>query len=211
MWACPVAARPCFSFKNTPFCIGSPLSFPFIHLVLPPPCLLYLRANNQSLPRTWATTSQRLGQTEESSCLATPRRETNSSYCGDTWDNAIRGDKEVYYYFDVFLVHGTCSHLSHMSPFLGGWSEFPSQWTHPLRNIWLRAGHPVSWREHSDTFADSGVCVESVASGTFALEASKGVDAHSPLAQAWQLLTLVDVCRKQRVRRKLLCMHVVVL
>lgn len=132
-----------------------------------------------------------------------PHRATNSNYCGDTQDNAIRGDKEVYYYFDVF---------SYISPTWGHSSVTGVNYFLPSEHISRRrAGHPASWREHSDTFADPGVCVESVASGTFALEASKGVDAHAPLAQARQLLALVDVCRKQRVRPRLLYVHVVVL
>lgn len=45
----------------------------------------------------------------------------------------------------------------------------------------------------SNTFTDSGLCVESVASWTFTLEAAKCVDALSSLAQAWQLLALIDV------------------
>lgn len=45
----------------------------------------------------------------------------------------------------------------------------------------------------SNTFTDSGLRVESVASWTFTLEAAKSVDALSSLAQAWQLLALIDV------------------
>lgn len=48
------------------------------------------------------------------------------------------------------------------------------------------------------TFTHSGVRVQSIASGTFALEAAEGVDAVSSLAQARQLLALVDVCQRQR-------------
>lgn len=44
-----------------------------------------------------------------------------------------------------------------------------------------------------DIFTDSGIWVEGVASWTFTLEAAKGVDALSSLAQAWQLLALIDV------------------
>lgn len=51
----------------------------------------------------------------------------------------------------------------------------------------------------SDTFTHSGVRVQSVASRTFALEAAKGVDAPSSLAQTRQLLALVDVCQRQKV------------
>ena len=35
------------------------------------------------------------------------------------------------------------------------------------------------------TFTDSGLSVERVTSGTFTLEAAKGVDAISSLAQSW--------------------------
>lgn len=48
-----------------------------------------------------------------------------------------------------------------------------------------------------DTFTHSGVRVQSVASRTFALEAAEGVDALPSLAQARQLLALVDVCRQR--------------
>lgn len=51
----------------------------------------------------------------------------------------------------------------------------------------------------TDTFTHSGVRVQSVASRTFALEAAKGVDALSSLAQTRQLLALIDVCQRQRV------------
>ena len=50
----------------------------------------------------------------------------------------------------------------------------------------------------SYTFADSGFCVEDVASWTFTLEAAEGVDALSSLAQAWQLLALIDVCQREK-------------
>lgn len=50
----------------------------------------------------------------------------------------------------------------------------------------------------SNTFTDSGIYVESVASWTFTLEAAKGVDALSSLAQAWQLLALIDVCQREK-------------
>lgn len=49
----------------------------------------------------------------------------------------------------------------------------------------------------SNTFTDSGFCVEGVASWAFTLEAAKGVDALSSLAQAWQLLALIDVCQRE--------------
>lgn len=50
----------------------------------------------------------------------------------------------------------------------------------------------------SNTFTDSGFCVEGVASWTFTLEAAKGVDALSSLAQARQLLALIDVCQREK-------------
>lgn len=160
----PLTPRPCLSFipLNSPFCICA-IHFPSHSSISSAAC-------KYSRWRTWVTTSQCLGQTG----IQPSRHTTNSNYCGDAWDNAIGGDKEVYYCFNVFKYVGhfptppTCR-------------QFPSQWTR-LSVL-------------SDTFAHSGVRVESVSSGTFTLEASKGVDARSPLAQARQLLTLIDVCR----------------
>lgn len=43
------------------------------------------------------------------------------------------------------------------------------------------------------TFADASVLVEVVAKGTFTLEAAKGVHTVATLAEAWQLLALVNV------------------
>lgn len=139
------------------------LSLPFIHFIR---CVQIISMKNMSDHIT-------VSGTDRNSAVS-PHWATNSNYCGDAWDNAIGGDKEVYYCFNVFKYVGhfptppTCR-------------QFPSQWTR-LSVL-------------SDTFAHSGVRVESVSSGTFTLEASKGVDARSPLAQARQLLTLVDVCR----------------
>lgn len=59
-----------------------------------------------------------------------------------------------------------------------------------------------------DTFTHSGVRVQSVASRTFALEAAKGVDALSSLAQTWQLLAFVDVCRQRVDMFTFLCLRV---
>lgn len=62
-----------------------------------------------------------------------------------------------------------------------------------------------------DTFTHSGVRVQSVASGTFTLEAAEGVDALSSLAQTRQLLALVDVCQRHRVDEvTFLCLSVCV-
>ena len=44
------------------------------------------------------------------------------------------------------------------------------------------------------TFTDAGLFVEVVARRTLALEAAEGVDAVPSLAQARQLLALIDVC-----------------
>lgn len=50
----------------------------------------------------------------------------------------------------------------------------------------------------SNTFTDSVIYVEGKASWAFTLEAAKGVDASSSLAQAWQLLAFVDVCQREK-------------
>lgn len=52
-----------------------------------------------------------------------------------------------------------------------------------------------------DTFTDSGICVECVAFWTFTVEAAKSVDALSTLAQAWQLLALVDVYHGEKKKK----------
>lgn len=50
-------------------------------------------------------------------------------------------------------------------------------------------------RVDPQTFADPGLLVELKASRTVALEAAEGVDAVAAVAQARQLIALVDICQ----------------
>lgn len=57
-----------------------------------------------------------------------------------------------------------------------------------------RARHTDKHRHHgAATFTDACVLIEVVAKGAFTLEAAKSVHAVAALAEAWQLLALVDI------------------
>lgn len=101
-----------------------------------------------------------------------------------------------------------------------GWTQFPFHWNVPGQELERKRSPVCSCVCEAAqsvcvcvTFTDSGVCVESVASRTFTLEAAKGVDALSALAQAWQLLALVDVCQKEKgnTQRHCVCVWVCVI
>lgn len=98
-------------------------------------------------------------------------------------------------------------HVSSLKEGLDGWTQFPSHLNIPgqererSRSLVCSCAYLcvlVFGVCVSNTFTDSGLCVKCVTFRAFTLEAAKGIDALSSLAQAWQLLALVYVCKRKK-------------